>query len=382
MASPKSEICLYVHWPFCESKCPYCDFNSHAADEFDQSRWRRALLSELDHYAAETKDRIVTSIFFGGGTPSLMDPETVAHLIGAARRHWTCADEIEITLESNPSSAEAGRFAAYRDAGVDRLSLGVQSLNDGALRFLGRVHDAEQAIRALECAHAVFPRVSIDLIYARPGQTTADWRQELVEAVALAGEHVSAYQLTIEPGTAFHRDGLQALDNDAGADLWEVTQEITSDAGLVAYETSNHTRPRAECRHNVAIWRGADYIGVGPGAHGRVTHRGITEATRQTRTPDKWLAAVESAGHGTADRTPLNAMERAEELLMLGLRLTDGIDRQYFRARAGIAVENAIDTDGLARMVDGGFVEDDGMHVRATDQGRPRLDAVLRQLLT
>jgi len=377
----EAEICLYVHWPFCESKCPYCDFNSHAADEIDQNRWRRALLAELDHYAAETKDRTVTSIFFGGGTPSLMDAETVAALIDAARRHWTCADQIEITLESNPSSAKAGRFAAYRDAGVGRLSLGVQSLNDEALHFLGRAHNAEQAVRALESARAIFPRVSIDLIYARPGQTAADWRRELTEAAALAGEHLSAYQLTIEPGTAFHRDGLQAPDNDAGADLWEITQEITSNAGLVAYETSNHARPGAECRHNVAIWRGADYIGVGPGAHGRITHGGITEATRQTRAPDRWLAAAERAGHATADRTPLSPMERGEELLMLGLRLSGGIDRQHFRARTGIAIENAIDTDGLDRMIDGGFIEENGLHMRATDHGRSRLDAVLRQLL-
>lgn len=378
---PEAEICLYVHWPFCESKCPYCDFNSHAADEVDQNRWRRALLAELDHYAAETKDRTVTSIFFGGGTPSLMDAETVAALIDAVRRHWTCADQIEITLESNPSSAEAGRFAAYRDAGVGRLSLGVQSLDDEALHFLGRAHNAEQAVRALESARAIFPRVSIDLIYARPGQTAADWRRELTEAAALAGEHLSAYQLTIEPGTAFHRDGLQALDNDAGADLWEITQEITSNAGLVAYETSNHARPGAECRHNVAIWRGADYIGVGPGAHGRIKHGGITEATRQTRAPDRWLAAAERAGHATADRTPLSPMERGEELLMLGLRLSGGIDREHFRARTGIAIENAIDTDGLDRMIDGGFIEENGLHMRATDHGRSRLDAVLRQLL-
>jgi len=380
----EAEIGLYVHWPFCESKCPYCDFNSHAAGAVgavDQKRWRHALLAELGHYAAETTDRTLTSIFFGGGTPSLMDAETVGALVEAAHRHWTCADDIEITLESNPSSAEAQRFAAYRDAGVNRLSLGVQSLNDAALRFLGRVHDAGQAMEALERARAAFPRVSIDLIYARPGQTVAEWREELTEAIARAGEHVSTYQLTIEPGTAFHREGVCPADGDTGADLWDVTQEITSKAGLPAYEISNHARPGAECRHNIAVWQGMDYIGIGPGARGRLTTGGVTETTRQTRMPDKWLAAVVAAGHATIERTSLDVAERAEELLMLGLRLTDGIDRERFLTRSAVAIEDIVDPDGFARMIDGGFIEDDGKRVRATADGRPRLDAVLRQLL-
>ena len=289
---------VYVHWPFCASKCPYCDFNSHVRAEIDEARWRAALVRELDHFAALAPGRTVTSIFFGGGTPSLMAPATVAAVIERTANHWRLAGDVEITLEANPTSVEAGRFAGYRDAGVNRVSLGVQSLDDRALGFLGRGHDAAEARAAVAVAHARFPRVSFDLIYARPGQSPAAWRRELAEALQIAGEHLSLYQLTLEPGTAFHaraaRGALALPGGDAAAALYDVTQEVLEGAGLPAYEISNHAVPGAESRHNLTYWRSGDYLGVGPGAHGRLTGGGAVLAIAQTRSPERWLAAVEA----------------------------------------------------------------------------------------
>ncbi len=378
---PDSHIGVYVHWPFCLAKCPYCDFNSHVAEAVDQGAWRRGLLRELDHYAGETADRTVASIFFGGGTPSLMEPATAAALIAAVGERWRCAEDLEVTLEANPTSAESGRFADFAGAGVNRVSIGVQSLDDARLAFLGRGHSAAEARRAVESAAALFPRFSFDLMYALPGQSAAGWRAELAQALALAGGHMSVYQLTIEPGTAFHREGVAA----AGARLFEITQEVLAAAGLPAYEVSNHAAPGAECRHNLAVWRGADYIGVGPGAHGRVSAPAEggwrTWEMRNRPAPDAWLAAVAGEGHGAVHRAALSPARRVEELLMTGLRLSEGVKRARFRRRTGMDLDEVVDADGLRRMLEGGFLIGDAEGLQTTPAGRLRLDAVLAQLL-
>lgn len=376
---------LYIHWPFCLSKCPYCDFNSHVWDSIDRRRWRTALLSELNHFALETSGRTVTSVFFGGGTPSLMAPETAAALIAAVRNRWPVADDLEITLEANPNSAEAGRFRAFRDAGVNRLSVGVQSFRDENLSFLGRGHSVTEAKSALEMAADVFPRFSFDLIYGLAGQSPEDWGRELDEALecaqSLGAGHLSLYQLTIEPGTPFYRDGVKAAGGDEGARLYAITQDKLIEAGLPAYEISNHARPGSECRHNLQIWRGGAYAGVGPGAHGRLPALRRTEALYQIHAPDRWLAAVESKGHGTAKRLALPRRARAEELLMTGLRLIEGVGRERFQSLTGRGIEGFIDKDGLKRMTGGGFVEADEAGLRATPAGLLCLNEVLRHLL-
>jgi putative oxygen-independent coproporphyrinogen III oxidase len=376
---------IYIHWPFCKSKCPYCDFNSHVRDGVEQERWRDALLAELDHYAAETGGRPVSSIFFGGGTPSLMDPRTAAALIERVAERWDLAAGAEITLEANPTSVEAGRFRDFRAAGVNRASLGVQALDPAALRFLGRGHDVGEALAALELARTIFPRFSFDLIYARPQQTIADWRAELDRALALAGDHLSLYQLTIEPGTAFapaHARGDFTLpDEDLAAALYELTQERLDSAGMPSYEISNHARPGEESRHNLVYWRYGDYLGIGPGAHGRLTLSGAKLATRQLRAPETWLAAVDLHGHGTQEIIPVAAAERLEEMLMMGLRLAEGIPRGRFRREAGVEPEAVLDAARIARLVEGGFLTLDGERLRATSAGRQRLNALLAALL-
>jgi oxygen-independent coproporphyrinogen-3 oxidase len=378
-------LALYVHWPFCKSKCPYCDFNSHVRAGVDEARWSAALLRELDHFAAETRGRPLASVFFGGGTPSLMPPATVAALLARAAGHWQAGGDLEVTLEANPTSVEAGRLAEFRAAGVNRVSLGVQALDDRALKFLGRGHDAAEAQAAVATAARLFPRYSFDLIYARPGQELAAWERELDAALAMAGDHLSLYQLTIEQGTAFatsHARGDFALPDDelAGA-FYEATQARLDRAGLAAYEISNHARPGAACRHNLVYWRYGDYVGIGPGAHGRVTLAGAKHATRQRRAPETWLAAVEAAGHATEERAPLGTAERREEMLMLGLRLAEGVARDRFRRETGGAVEDALDPAALADLQAGGFVVLDAAGLRATPAGRQRLNAVLGRLL-
>ncbi|MBI3443802.1 MAG: coproporphyrinogen III oxidase [Magnetospirillum sp.] len=367
---------IYIHWPFCLSKCPYCDFNSHAGHAIDHRRWRTALLAELDHFAAETPDRTPTSIFFGGGTPSLMDPETAGTLVAAIRSHWTCGPDLEVTLEANPTSVEAGRFAAFRDGGVNRLSLGVQALDAASLAFLGRQHSADEALAALALAQDTFPRVSFDLIYSRPGQNAAAWRQELSRALDLAGEHLSLYQLTVEDGTMFApaqaRGDFVLPDEDESISQFELTQSLCEAAGLPAYEISNHARPGAECRHNLTYWRGGEWLGIGPGAHGRFGG----EALAQTRSPGTWLAEVEARGHATAVRAALAPEERRNELVLMGLRLRDGLDPALLAE-----VEPALDRQGLTRMIEGGFVIQDGKGLRTTPAGRLVLNAVLGQLL-
>jgi oxygen-independent coproporphyrinogen-3 oxidase len=396
---------IYIHWPFCRAKCPYCDFNSHVRETIDQARWRRALLAELEHYAAVTPGRRVTSLFFGGGTPSLMDPETVAAVIARAGATWALAPDVEITLEANPTSVEAGRFAAYREAGVNRVSLGVQAFDNDALAFLGRGHSAAEALAAIEVARAHFPRWSFDLIAARPGQSAGAWRSELARALTQEPGHLSVYQLTIEPGTAFHgaqrRGELSMPGEEAGAALFEATQELLDRAGLPAYEISNHARPGQECRHNLTYWRYGDYLGVGPGAHGRITlaapgavpgavpgatgqgtgRPGEKFATRQHRAPEAWLEAVERHGHATRARDTVPGDARLEELLMMGLRLTEGVGRAAFRRETGREVEDLLDPAKLAVLIEGGFLELDEAGLRATAAGRLRLDALLGRLL-
>jgi putative oxygen-independent coproporphyrinogen III oxidase len=377
---------VYVHWPFCQSKCPYCDFNSHVRTAIDEGRWRAALMKELEHFANITPGRRVTSLFFGGGTPSLMAPQTVAAVIEAAARCWPLAEGAEITLEANPGSADAGHFAGYRAAGVNRLSLGVQSLDDAALRFLGRRHDAAEARAALALARATFPNYSFDLIYARPGQTRDAWRGELSQALALAGRHLSLYQLTIEADTAFaaavRRGELVPMAEGAAAPLFELTQELTDRAGLPAYEISNHARPGAESRHNLTYWRYGDYVGIGPGAHGRLTLGGVKTALRQHRAPEAWLEAVEKGGHATRTQAPVPAAERFAEMMMMGLRLGEGVSLARIAGETGRPLSRWVEAERLARLVAGGFLTAANDRLTATAAGRQRLDAVLAALLT
>ncbi len=380
---------LYVHWPFCLSKCPYCDFNSHVADRIDQGAWRTALLRELAHYAERTQGRILTSIFFGGGTPSLMDPATTADLIAAARSAWRTANDLEITLEANPGTVDAARFAAIREAGVDRLSMGVQALNESDLRFLGRRHTVDESRLAWRTAAKIFPRVSFDLIYARSGQSVAAWRAELTEALREVRDqgisHLSLYQLTMEPGTAMfddHARGAFALpDADFGAGLYEVTQELCAEAGYPDYEISNHARDGAACRHNLTYWRGGDYVGIGPGAHGRLTIDGGVRATRQIKAPALWQKRVAAEGHGTQEETRLTAQTRAEELVMVGLRLAEGIDKARFARLAGRPLASVIDPGAAAALADDGYLAETPEAFGATPKGRLALNAVLRELL-
>lgn len=380
-----SSLALYIHWPFCRAKCPYCDFNSQATAEIEQERWRRAYLAELEAQSAGTAGRTVTSVFFGGGTPSLMAPATVAAVLEAIAARWPLAPDLEVTLEANPTSAEAAGFADLRAAGVNRLSLGVQALNDADLRALGRRNDAGEALAALELAGRCFPRVSFDLIYARPGQSVAAWRAELARAAALGSGHLSVYQLTLEPGTPFHRrhqcGTLAPPDDDTAADLYEVTQEVLDAAGLPAYEISNHARPGEESRHNLTYWRGGDWLGLGPGAHGRITRPdGVRLALANRRAAAEWLAAVEREGHGGLPPEPLSREERLSERLLMGLRLAAGLERAAIRAEFDQDLPELLDPVALGRLLGGGFLRLDERALAATPAGRQRLDAVLAAL--
>jgi len=378
-------LALYIHWPFCLAKCPYCDFNSHVRDTIPQARFAAALRTELAWEAARLGRRKLRSIFFGGGTPSLMEPATVAALLDDARRLFEPADDIEITLEANPTSVEAGRLAEFRAAGVNRVSLGVQSLDPAALWMLGRQHSAAQAIAALETARRLFPRVSFDLIYARPGQTTAAWRAELRQALSLAADHLSLYQLTIEPGTGFealHRRGEIVLpDPETAAELYLATGEEAARRGLLDYEVSNYAIPGAESRHNMTYWRYGDYAGIGPGAHGRVTLDGALLATRRHRAPEPWAERVERRGHGTTHEAPVAAADRGREMLLMGLRLREGIEEERFACRTGMPLDEAVDADVLCRAIDEGYVERADGRLWTTSEGRLRLDRLLVELL-
>jgi putative oxygen-independent coproporphyrinogen III oxidase len=389
-APPNGPLGVYVHWPFCKSKCPYCDFNSHVRDGIDQSRWRDALLKELEHAAREAPDRRVETMFFGGGTPSLMAPETVGAVIARVKALWDTAADIEITLEANPTSVEAARFAALAQAGVNRVSLGVQALDAASLSFLGREHSADEAIEAIATARRHFARYSFDLIYARPGQTEEAWAAELERALVLAGEHLSLYQLTIERGTRFfteHARGAFALPaEDQAAAMFELTQARLAAAGLPAYEISNHAHPGAACRHNLIYWRYQDYVGIGPGAHGRFAEGRFAEAagkraTRRASGPEAWLEAVERDGHGTAETAVVTGQDLVEEALMMGLRLAEGIDRATFASMTGADPVASLGERRLAPLVKAGYLEVDATHLKATPAGRQRLNAVLERLV-
>lgn len=373
-------LALYVHWPFCVTKCPYCDFNSHVRAQVDDAAWRDALLAELAFEAALLPGRRLTSIFFGGGTPSLMPPETVAAVIAAAKAHWAADDDLEVTLEANPSSVEAGRFAGFADAGVNRLSLGLQALDDDALRLLGRPHDVAQGLAALEVAQRHFGRVSFDLIYDRPGMTVSAWDAELARALGFGTSHVSLYQLTIEPGTRFaalfKRGEIVLPEAEVSADLFALTRARAAARGLMAYEVSNLAEPGAEALHNIQYWTYGDYVGIGPGAHGRRLGR----ASERAKKPEAWLAGVRAAGHGMVGDAVLSVQERATEALVMGLRLAAGIDRGVFAARTGMALADALDGVRVARLVEQGLVEDDARGVRLTAAGQPLVDAVLREI--
>ena len=371
-------LALYVHWPFCVSKCPYCDFNSHVRASIDQGEWCAALLADLAHEAALLPDHQLSSIFFGGGTPSLMAPETVEAIIAAARNHWRAAPDVEVTLEANPNSAEAARFADLARAGVNRISLGLQSFDDKALAFLGRAHSAAEGLRALDAAQSAVDRVSFDLIYALPGDDEAGWSASLDKALSLGTEHLSLYQLTIEPGTRFAtmvaRHDFEPLDADMSANLFEMTQERTARAGIPAYEISNHARPGAESRHNLAYWRYQDYAGIGPGAHGR---RGGMRTVRH-RKPENFLSAVARNGHGLSEEEVLEATEAAHEALVMGLRLSEGIAPAELADR--LAVDRLLDEKAVQRLTGHGLLEWSGARLRTTAAGRLLLDSILAEI--
>ena len=375
---PDQGLALYVHWPFCVSKCPYCDFNSHVREAVDQEEWRDALLADLAHEARLLPGRRLTSIFFGGGTPSLMAPATAAAVIRAARRHWPSEDDIEITLEANPNSVEAARFADLAAAGVNRLSLGLQSFDDAALAFLGRAHSAREGLAALDAAQHHFERVSFDLIYALPGDSEAAWSAKLDRALGLGTGHVSLYQLTIEPGTRFAsmvaRGEFQPLDADMAASLFELTQARTAAAGIPAYEISNHARPGAESRHNLTYWRYGDYAGIGPGAHGR---RG-GQRTERHRKPENYLAALRRNGHSLVEEQPLAPREAAHEALVMGLRLAEGIDPGALARRLG--VERLVDDRAVTNLCAHGLLERQRARLRTTVAGRLLLDSILAEI--
>lgn len=376
---------IYVHWPFCKAKCPYCDFNSHVRAVIDEAAWRDSYLREMAHFAALTPGRTVSSIFFGGGTPSLMDPATTAAVIDAVGRHWRIANDIEITLEANPTSVEAGKLEDFRTAGINRVSLGIQALDNADLRFLGRQHNAGEALAALGLAAATFDRFTFDLIYARPGQTPESWRHELTQALTFAADHISLYQLTIETGTVFEqayaRGDFQLPDEETQATLYELTQEILGGAGMPAYEISNHAKPGSESRHNLTYWRYGDYVGIGPGAHGRLTLAHEKIATRQHRAPERWLEMVANDGHATRQFERVATDERLSEMVMMGLRLAEGIPLGRFVAETGRELRTALDPARLDRLVKGGFLELRQDRLLATDAGRQRLNAVLGELL-
>ncbi|WP_411291429.1 radical SAM family heme chaperone HemW [Sphingorhabdus sp.] len=374
-------LALYIHWPFCVSKCPYCDFNSHVRESVDDAAWRTALLADMAYEAKLTPDRKLTSIFFGGGTPSLMPPSTVAALIDTAAQLWGFADDIEITLEANPSSVEAARFADLATAGVNRVSLGLQSLDDAALAFLGRAHSVAESLNALEIAQRHFDRINIDLIYARPDQTAGQWEQELQRALSFGTDHMSLYQLTIEPGTRFEtlvRTGhfIPAAADDA-ATLYEITQQITSAAAIPAYEISNHARTASESRHNLSYWRYDDYIGIGPGAHGRR----LNSATQRHKKPENFLSAVARNMHGISSEEHLDAESRATESLLMGLRLNEGISLDRLSARTGVAADKLLDLAAVDKIAQLGLIQRTGDHVTVTSQGMPLLDAILPQIV-
>ncbi len=374
-------LALYIHWPFCVSKCPYCDFNSHESSVIDQGGWKRAYLNRLTDLAERTEGRVVETVFFGGGTSSLMDAGTVAAILNQIHRLWPVAPDLEVTLEANPTTAEGGKFADFASAGVNRLSIGVQSFDDRALKFLGRAHNAKEARDAIRLAAKTFERFSFDLIYALPGQGPTDWADQMAKALTFEPEHLSVYQLTVEPGTGFHKAKVAEVEEDLGAGLYEQTQASLSDAGLPAYEISNHARPGAECRHNLIYWNGGDYLGVGPGAHGRVTLDGVVHATQEIPNPASWIKAMRSEAGPEVRCQALSPEERAEELLLMGLRTVRGVGAKQFKAKTGLTLADILSPVGLETLQTENLIAWDGDTLRATDQGRPLLNGILAALV-
>lgn len=389
MTASKTDLALYVHWPFCVSKCPYCDFNSHVVDHVDHGVWRDALLKELAFEAARNPDAILQSIFFGGGTPSLMDAATTKAIIDAAKTHWMPIDDLEITLEANPGTVDLERFSAFHDAGVNRLSLGVQSLDDEQLKFLGRRHSAAEARAAVKEAGQTFDRLSFDLIYARPDQTAAQWEKELSDALELLssanGGHLSCYQLTIEEHTPFKKDhdrGVFILpDEDGGSDLFDLTQDILIAAGLPSYEVSNHAKENDACRHNVHVWQGGAYAGIGPGAHGRIRQGETMHATQRLKPPAQWLKRVAQDGHGSQSETALTAQQRGEELVMLSMRLTQGLDLSRLEDLTSLPRYDIMSQDNLASLEIEGLINITSDRVQTTSRGRLVLNGIVQAVL-
>lgn len=386
----KNELALYVHWPFCVSKCPYCDFNSHVVEHVDHQIWRDALLTELAFEAERNPNAKLQSIFFGGGTPSLMDPATTEAVIKNAKTHWPAPDDLEITLEANPGTVDADRFAAFCKAGVNRLSLGVQSLDDEQLAFLGRRHSAAEARRAVETAGAMFKRLSFDLIYARPDQTGDQWRRELSNAVELlsnaGGGHLSCYQLTIEDNTPFKTDYARGAfdlpDEDGGSDLFDLTQDILGAAGMPAYEVSNHAKEGDACRHNIHVWQGGAYAGIGPGAHGRLHLKDSTVATQRLKPPQQWLKRVKERGHGSQSETNVKPRDRAIEMVMTGLRLTTGVDLPRLENMTGIKPYDIVSESTAKDLESEGLIELSAHGLKTTAKGRLVLNSIIQVLLT
>jgi putative oxygen-independent coproporphyrinogen III oxidase len=378
---------IYFHWPFCRKKCPYCDFNSHVREQVDQRQWVDALLMELSYFAAKTPKKTVTSIFFGGGTPSLMNPETVQSLIEGVDAHFPLSDDIEISLEANPTSAEARSFKGYKAAGVNRLSMGVQSLRNDALQFLGREHSVKEALETIDLARGIFGNISFDLIYALPGQTASQWEADLKSALDLAEDHLSLYQLTIEPNTGFagavRRGEFSMPADDLAEEMFDLTQQICAGYGMPAYEISNHARAGFECRHNLTYWRYGNYLGIGPGAHGRVPMSDGRHACQQLKKPEQWLRHTLADGHGSeADMVIADQVERAEEVLLMGLRLSEGVWFENFRASTGADFDSVINPANVTRLCGAGFLTRDENRLKATDNGRFVLNRLLVELFS
>lgn len=376
---------IYVHWPFCAAKCPYCDFNSHVAETIDHDAWRTSYESEISYYANLTKGRTVTSVFFGGGTPSLMEPATAGVVVDSIAKHWNISEDCEITLEANPTSVEIDKFRAFRSAGINRVSIGVQSLKENDLSFLGRKHDSAQARRAIEDAEKIFDRYSFDLIYARPNQTAQQWEQELREAITLTRDHLSVYQLTIEKGTPFYiqheRGDFKIPEEELAADLYEVTQSVLEEAGMPAYEVSNHARAGQESRHNMTYWRYTDYVGIGPGAHGRLTIDGKKQATRGHRAPEIWLDRVAKDGQGGHPFEDLPHADRFTECLMMGMRLIEGIPVSRLETEGGRPFAELLSMDKIKALQAEGLLQFDGSIIKPTKEGLQRLNGMLSYLL-
>ena len=376
---------LYIHWPFCLSKCPYCDFNTHVHDSIDHEGWEAAYLRSLEHYAEMLDGRVISSIFFGGGTPSLMRPETVQAVIDKVHALWPCVNDLEVTLEANPTSIESDKFAAFKEAGVNRVSIGVQALNDEDLKFLGRKHSSKEAMQAIEIAEKQFDRFSFDLIYARPDQGLEDWEDELRRAAGLARGHLSLYQLTIERNTPFHYDHAQGLfsipNEDVASEFYNITQDVLETEGLPAYEISNHASAGHESKHNLIYWHYGDYIGIGPGAHGRLTLEGQKFATREHHAPAAWLKKVEGEGCGAHPFQALSGEDRFLEALMMGLRLREGVSLKHLNAQVGQDWRSYIDADHLRIAQDEGWIVLDDEHMRLSREGMLRLNALVPYIL-